>query len=126
LVMQKTNKRQKKAVLQDVREGQEGTKGDSINARDISQRVSMDLVSDYVHKGAWKFVKDNLNARIDAINSIATLDVAQSREDLVREVEARAHAIALVRQWIDDVEGMVDNHRSALENTEEESWYNVR
>ena len=126
LVMPKTNKNKKGAVLPEMSKRQEGTKSNSVNTGDIPQRVSMDLVSEYVHEGAWKHVKSILFERINLVNSIETLDVTQPRELLMREVEARAHAIALIRQWIHDVEGMVDNHRASLDNIEEEVWYNVR
>lgn len=93
----------------------------------MSNPKNIDAIVEYVRSEAWKEIKGMLLQKMNLVNSISTLDVTQSRESLLREVETRASAIELVQQWLDDVEGMVDNRESALHNDSVEGdIYNVR
>jgi hypothetical protein len=67
------------------------------------------MLAELVNGDAWRLAKERLEAMLTRLDSWSTLDPSLTTATAkVKEMETRQHAIALVRQWIRDLEGSVE------------------
>lgn len=85
-----------------------------MNKRDLKIREEGERVSHWVDSDDWIFVKEQLLQKIDAVQAIDKLPKQLLTGDpqvLSQEVMKRAGAIALIKEWITELEGQAARHK---------------
>ena len=73
----------------------------------------------------WKWAKRKLLHKLSNLDSVKTL---KETEDVGLEIRSRKQTIAIILDWLDDIEGVAQQHReqspnkTALKETEEEDY----
>ena len=71
-----------------------------------AQIISNDeRVARFVDSDDWKVVKQSLITKVVLNDSMSPLVTTAGSKDLLTEILARAHASALVLEWLQEVEG---------------------
>jgi len=67
-------------------------------------------VADFVKSDAWFMIKAKLEAKIAILDSLSNFPRGEKNAEV--EIEKRVGAIAIVREWIDEIEGDAEQHNS--------------
>lgn len=63
-----------------------------------------------VQSEGWQIAKALLMEQVHVLSDVGTLPTDLSFEEIGRQAMYRAHAIALVRSWLDTIEGRLEQH----------------
>ena len=86
--------------------------------KDIVQRGEM--LRSLVESDGWKIAKEMLDAKIDVVKYVSTLDLSESIENIGKEAYARAKAVELIQSWFNLIQGEIDSYYEHLADPKEE------
>jgi hypothetical protein len=66
-------------------------------------------VWEFVDSDGWKYVKDDLIKKINDLQSLMNVE-GETPEQVMLDIKVRKNVIAILLEWIKDVEGQVDQH----------------
>jgi hypothetical protein len=70
-----------------------------------------DILRHLVEGEGWALAKEILHDQMKVLDSVSTIPNNMSLEDIGKEAMFRAYAISLVQQWLDAIEGRVEQHK---------------
>lgn len=78
------------------------------------------ILRDLVESEGWKVAKDILDAEVDKVKFVTTLDTKQSIDDIGKEAYARAKAIILIQSWYNMLSNNIALYEESLELSQKE------
>lgn len=78
------------------------------------------ILRDLVESEGWKIAKDILDAEVDKVKFVTTLDTKQSIDDIGKEAYARAKAIILIQSWYNMLSNNIALYEESLELSQKE------
>ena len=69
-----------------------------------------ETLRNFVESEGWAIAKKLLLDRIHLLDSVSSIPSNLSFEEIGKQAMFRAHAISLVMDWIDSIEGRVEQH----------------
>lgn len=69
-------------------------------------------VAEFVNSAAWQRVKKNLFDKLITLDSLTAIPTSLPNEAKLVELTARAGAVSIVIQWIQEVEGVAKQHQA--------------
>ena len=72
--------------------------------------VEGEKIARFVDSDDWKFAKDRLMSLVRDADSIRGIDKETPKDMLLIEIEAKKMAVGMILGWIDDIEGIAQQH----------------
>lgn len=84
----------------------------------MNEKTNETKIEDYVETNVWELIKEKLENKIKAVNSISLLP--DDLEDIAIELKVRKGSIALIREWMREVEGVAIQNKQGRDIMEKD------
>lgn len=79
-----------------------------------------EMLRSLVESDGWKVAKSMLDAKVNVVKYVSTLELSQPIEEIGKEAYARAKAVELIQNWFNDIQGEIDSYWEHLNPPEDE------
>lgn len=82
------------------------------------EKTNETKVEEYIESGAWDIIKEKLEEKIRILDSIDS--IPEDIKDIAKEIDSRKGAISVIREWMQEIEGIAIQNKQGRDIMEKE------